>query len=194
MKVPPPRVEEGVELVGATFGTVNVTELAKAMYSRGTTIEVPGLIRDFSDPWMRVEKTFTMLYTVDRSHRAFACKEYGAKADDNYILRRDFGSSKIDAADHSYATHTIPASPKKCPIEIIAVFWGPERREKKEVISYVYGCVNNTPGIEWNNKNFGGDSWDGTQKTGVVYYRHKKGNSEIRVLIGREGEVTQLKV
>lgn len=140
MKAPPPCAEEGVELVGATFGSVNMTKLAKAMYSYGTTIEVPGF---FSDPWMRVGKTFTIVYEVDKGYRAFACKEYQAKANYYSTFRRDFGSSSIATAHHSLAS--TKKAPGCCPIEIITVFWCPSKRDEQAVIDYLYRCVNNTP-------------------------------------------------
>ncbi|KAM0084815.1 hypothetical protein ACKRZS_002996 [Fusarium odoratissimum] len=184
---PPPAGEE-VELLGATFGGINVTKLAISLYSRGTSIEVPGVVRDFSDPWMNVEKTYTMLYRVGSEHRVFASKEYAAQESFIYTFRKDFGKSTAGSSHHNRVTPR--QAPNDCPIEILAVIWGPEKRDQQSVIDYVYRCVNNAPGIVWSNEKLGGDSWPHTQKTGVIYYR-RKGTDKVQLLVGREREVTQ---
>lgn len=52
---PPPRAAEAVDLIGATFGSMNITSVAIPLYSRGVRIEVPGVVRDFSDPMVDTE-------------------------------------------------------------------------------------------------------------------------------------------
>ena len=188
LRAPPPTVDEGVTLEGATFGGLDVTRLAKVLYSRGTTIEIPGVVRDFSDTWITVHKTFSLLYTVDKNYRLFCCTEYGAAASYVYTLRRDFASSSIGSASHTQVTPT--TAPSNCPIEILAVLWGSNRRTSSDIIDYCYRCVNNSPGVVWSNSHFGGQSLSNMAQSGTIFYR-KKGTTQVQVLTGRENTVTQ---
>lgn len=182
-------MQDAVELLGATFGGINVTKVAVALYSRGIRLEVPGVVRDFSDPAIDVQKTYTMLYKANNSYRAFCCREYDMPDSFVYTFRGDISAVSIGSAAY-HGVVTPKAAPGSCPIEILAILWGPAKRDEQKVVDYVYSCVNTAPGIIWTDDRFGGNSWPNMRKTGCIYYR-RKGTDNVQLLVGRENEITQ---
>jgi hypothetical protein len=71
-------------------------------------------------------------------------------------------------------------------INLIAVFWGPERVDGDfDVDQRLKDYAREGSAVPFSNDTFGKDTWSGTKKSGVITYTHKD-KEEILYLAGKE--------
>jgi hypothetical protein len=170
-----------LEIVGTNYGGVDNTLFSQVLFNSGEDIKVRSVEPGFPEPWNGIVKSISVLHTYGKSMRIFACKEFTGI---HYIRPGEVSSSTIGygAELREVNPFSKPASSK---IKILAIVWGPEEVRKKEVYDYAYKCAEDRTPVVFNNQNFGGDTWTGNFKSGVIYYMND-GGSEIYQVCGHE--------
>ncbi|KAH8728113.1 hypothetical protein GQ44DRAFT_769635 [Phaeosphaeriaceae sp. PMI808] len=181
------------EIVGANFGSQDVTTIARIIYQlKENQIEVPGLIREFGDPWPSMEKVFDMLYKTNKEYRAFLAYEYANNKEFTYILPKNPGHKSIGNSDRAKEARTCSEDGSlgsSSKVDILDIVWGLSIVSNQNVNDYISRAAGTNGVIEWNNDNMGGDTWRNSRKTSTIYYRHK-GTTAVRQISGKEGTRT----
>ncbi|MCJ1396732.1 hypothetical protein MMC18_009624 [Xylographa bjoerkii] len=169
-----------LEITCAHYGGVEYTALAKILFNEGENLRVHSVEPGFPEPWKDVVKSISFLHDYGQEKRVFVCAEYTSY--------HDLKAGPIEQSRDGRCTVNI-VEPRPKPagtsVEILAIVWGTKEVRNTAVDSYCYKQFHAGQPIQWNNDNFGGDTWRGTQKSGAIYYT-RDGSKSIKSVSGRE--------
>lgn len=159
----------------------DVSSVATNYIVRGNrlVIDTWGINNWMGDPWGGNAKSISMLYMYGAETRTFVCS-YG------------IGTVVIDAnnAPYSQAVPTYGQMYGVYNLQIVGAAYGLSAITDYNAWARMYAGARNSGQFTFSNANFGIDTWPGTVKTGVIWYKDVQTGAFYAMAL-REGNVGQ---
>lgn len=145
-----------LRILAAEYGTLEVSELvAELLVDNQLKLEPDVYDRFFSDPWIGVVKSLTILFTFDDDEPQLLIT---AQNQGSVSINSDMGKRKLGS---------IPP-PNGAAVHIIAIIYGTTEIKDETIYKNMYTAIAQKQDFAVTNEALGGDTWLGNAKSCVV--------------------------